>query len=128
MMGDDLDHSALLDYERSVCLCDAGRPDLAAVTAIGPDGAAVLLVADQNRIGDPTATFDPNCLDAPHEQTGPLPPRWQSRIELAPLYCGRRTLRGTRCRIPVTRPGQACGWHRRAAADNPGGHDREETP
>ncbi|WP_241007786.1 hypothetical protein [Mycobacterium kubicae] len=115
--------TALVDDDRSVCLCDAGASDYAAVTAVRPDGTVLLLLAEKDGIGDPAAVFDAGCADAPHEQPGPLPALWQTRVELAPLRCGRRTLRGGRCRMPVGQPGQACGWHRRAPDDT----DRQET-
>ncbi|MDI3314490.1 MAG: hypothetical protein QJR12_09475 [Mycobacterium sp.] len=110
----DLDATLLIDDHRSAHLCDVGLPGCLAVTAVGSDGDTVLLVADAELIGDPDATVDPHCADARHDQTGPLPPAWRSRIWSTPLRCGRRTASGGRCRIPVRCPGQACGWHRRA--------------
>lgn len=108
----DLDNAAWLDHERSASLHDVGAPELAAVVGVHLDGSVLLLIAETARIGDPTAIFDAGCADAPHEQLGPLPARWRDRVALAPFYCGRQTLRGTRCRIPVTQPGGTCGWHR----------------
>lgn len=121
------ENASLIDYARSACLCDVGQPDYAAVTAVRPDGTVVLVLADRGRIGDPTATVNATCPTAPHEQDGPLPDRWRDRVHLAPFYCGRRTLRGTRCRIPVAQPGQACGWHRPQPATDTDKRDERNT-
>lgn len=123
----DLDNSALVDHDHCACLCDAGAPGYAAITGIRPDGSTLLLFAETERIGDRTTRFDPNCRDAPHEQLGPLPARWRDRVQLAPIRCGRRTLRGSRCRIPVTQPGQACGHHRAQSAADADVRDERNT-
>ena len=110
---------SLIDPCRTTCLCDAGLPDYLAVTAVNSDGSTVILLAERDSIGDPEVRFDSACPAAPHEQVGPLPPRWQARVALTPFYCGRTTRAGTRCRIPVSHAGQACGWHRPQTSADP---------
>jgi hypothetical protein len=106
-----------IDFQRSACLCDVGLPGIGASVCIGEDGGTDLVLIDQSRL-DCTEhnTYDPTTPQAPHEQPGPLPPRWRDRVKLAPLRCGRRTKSGGRCRAYVARPGDACGWHREQAA------------
>jgi hypothetical protein len=105
-----------IDLARSTCLCDVGLPDYAAVLLVADDGREDLLLARQELIGDPCHAYNHRCPDAPHEQPGPLPPRWRSRVLLARLRCGRPTkTTGQPCRIEVTRPGEPCGLHRTEA-------------
>ncbi|BCQ09665.1 hypothetical protein JMUB5695_03115 [Mycobacterium heckeshornense] len=103
---------ALIDHERSTCLCDVGLPGYWLATCVKPDGDTVLWLVDRDELGG-----DNRCCgygdDMAHEQLGPLPPTWRSRVWDTPTRCGRRTVHGGRCRIPVTVPGQACYWHRR---------------
>ncbi|BCO36848.1 hypothetical protein BMW24_018280 [Mycobacterium heckeshornense] len=112
MIDRELDATLLIDSRRSTHLCDVGAPGFLAVAAVGSDGDTTLLVADADRLGDPTAGFDSACRAVEHEQLGALPPYWRSRVRLAPTRCGRATAAGGRCRVVVTRPGQTCGWHR----------------
>jgi hypothetical protein len=107
---------SVIDPARSTCLCDVGRPDYLAATAVAADGSNHLLLAHVDDIGDESVTYNHRCPDAPHEQPGPLPPQWGSRVLLARLRCGRPTkTTGQPCRIEVTRPGAPCGLHRTAA-------------
>jgi hypothetical protein len=108
------DGFSLVDDERTACLCDVGSPTYVAAAAINPDGSVTYVLAAVELLGDPSATYDAHCANVTHEQTGPLPPRWRDRVELAPARCGRRTKAGTRCRTHVGRPGDACGWHKQA--------------
>jgi hypothetical protein len=102
-----------IDHARSTCLCQAGLPGYAAVVAIDSDGGTDLVLIDQSALGcESHNSYNPTTPQAPHEQAGPLPPRWRDRVQLAPLRCGRRTKSGTSCRAYVARPGHACGWHR----------------
>jgi hypothetical protein len=107
------DRFSIIDDARTTCLCDVGGPPgYIAATVVSTAGVATYLLAAVEFLGDPSATYDANCAEAAHEQTGPLPPRWRDRIQLAPARCGRRTKTGGRCRAYVGRPGDACGWHK----------------
>ncbi len=60
---------------------------------------------------DPTADDgDTAGIGAPHEQLGPLPARWQARLDQT--RCGRPRHDGQPCRTPTGRPGDPCHWHR----------------
>jgi hypothetical protein len=104
--------TAHIDDARTACLCDQGLPGWHAATCVAEDGCHDLVLANAEWVGDGRYTYDPTTPQAPHEQPGPLPPRWRDRVQLAPLRCGRRTKSGTSCRTYVARPGDACGWHR----------------
>jgi hypothetical protein len=101
----------LVDPARSAQLCDVGQSDYMLVTAVSDDGTVDYVLAERASINTDSG-YDSTCRDAVHERVGPLPYYWQSRVTLAPFYCGRRTLRGTRCRIPVSQAGDTCAWHR----------------
>jgi hypothetical protein len=117
-----------LDTDRTACLCDVGAPDYLAATMIGPDGEHRFVLCRRDLINDPTIRYDPACTDAPHEQLGPLPPRWAARTRLAPLRCGRSTKAGRACRTPVARPGDACAWHRNSYAQSRALKGRDDGP
>jgi hypothetical protein len=104
----------LVDPRRAACLCDVGGPGLIATVVIDADGTEHLVLAEADRIGDENTRVDVGCRDAVHEQLGPLPPGVLRRIATVRRThrCGRPTATGGRCRIPVRRPGQPCGWHR----------------
>lgn len=108
------DNISWIDDPRSTCLCDVGLPNYLAAVTIAPDGTEHLLLAKHNAIGDETATYDRTCSNVTHEQPGPLSPQWADRVAPAPFRCGRTTLAGQPCRMYVSRPGDACGWHRRS--------------
>jgi hypothetical protein len=103
---------AIIDFTRTACLCDVGLPGGEAAVLVGDDGRADFVIVDVSLLGDEGHTYDPTTPQAPHEQPGALPPRWQARVALAPLRCGRKTKTGRPCRTPVTTPGDACPWHR----------------
>ena len=42
----------IIDSRRTVCLCDVGRPDYIAATAVGADGQARLVLARVEAIND----------------------------------------------------------------------------
>jgi hypothetical protein len=48
--------AALIDFDRTACLCDAGQPDYLAATAVSEDGSTHLLLAE---LGDVRTTT--NC-------------------------------------------------------------------
>ncbi|BCO35260.1 hypothetical protein BMW24_004510 [Mycobacterium heckeshornense] len=106
---------ALIDHERSTCLCDVGLPGYWLATCVKPDGDTVLWLVDRDELGG-----DNRCCgygdDVAHEQLGPLPFEYAQRIAALDrrrgYRCGRRTRSGTVCRMRVTRPGDACEWHR----------------
>ncbi len=107
---DEFDGFALVDWERSACLCDVGAPGHSVAVAVTNDGRDTLWIVDnaelhaeQPRHGDG---------DQPHEWTGPLPERWRRRIALAPFRCSRPTKgTGRPCRIEVSTFGRSCGLH-----------------
>lgn len=103
---------AIVDDNRSVCLCDAGQPGYVAAVCVTDDGQEALwlvnsaeLEAERQRCGS---------ADQPHEQLGALPAIWRHRVALAPLRCGRATKVGRPCRTPVAIPGASCARHRTA--------------
>jgi hypothetical protein len=124
--------TSYVDWERSSCLCNVGLPGWAAATCVGVDGQRHLVLIDQALLGDERYTYDPTCGHAVHEQPGPLPKEMlddladRRAMQLAEQVlgarvipprptvhrCGRPTKAGGRCRTPVTRPGDACAWHR----------------
>jgi hypothetical protein len=107
------DRFSIIDDARTTCLCDVGGdPGYVAAAVVSAAGATTYLLASVESLGDPSATYDAHCSEAMHEQTGPLPPRWRARVQLAPARCGRRTKAGGRCRAYVARPGSPCGHHR----------------
>jgi hypothetical protein len=109
-----------IDYARSRCLCDVGMPGYVAVTAVDTDGDTDLVLVDESALGcEGHNAYDPTCAAAPHEQSGPLPQRFRSRLLATPLRCGRRTKGGAPCRTPVAEPGRACAWHRTAERTMP---------
>ena len=67
---DDFD---LIDPARSARLYDVGLRGYIAATAVSADGATHLVLAHGAALGDPTVRYDPDTLDALHEQRGPLP-------------------------------------------------------
>jgi putative component of membrane protein insertase Oxa1/YidC/SpoIIIJ protein YidD len=109
--------SDFIDPDHTACLCDVGSPDYIAAIAIGPDCDQRLILAMRDAIGDPDVRYDPTCSDVGHEQLGALPIEIVRRITISGRVnrCGRRTKSGTPCQTPVTRAGDACGWHRTEA-------------
>jgi hypothetical protein len=110
----DLDDALLMDNARAACLCDVGGAGLIATVAVSADGAEHLVLADRDRIGDDKARVDIGCPAAEHEQIGELPIEYVRRITVSRRIhrCGRPTKSGAPCQAQVTRPGDACGWHR----------------
>jgi hypothetical protein len=68
-----IDDADLIDDARTRCLCDVGRPDYLAATAIAADGSSHLLLAQVDAIGAESVTYDASCSTVAHEQLGPLP-------------------------------------------------------
>lgn len=108
----DTDAGNWIDWDRTVCLCDSGRPDYLAATIVAVDGSADLVLVYRRGIGDPAFTVDRTCRDASHEQLGPLPPQWAARARFDPLPLCEPTLAGRPCRSHVSVPGEACVSHR----------------
>jgi hypothetical protein len=73
-------NSDFVDFERSSCLCTEGLPGYIAAVAVGEDGSETLLLVAADQIGDVEATYDPQVLDAGHEQLGRLPAGWHERV------------------------------------------------
>jgi len=116
-MNRDLDvPGALIDWDRSVCLCDAGAPGYVVAVCVTRSGDDVLWIVNADELdADNPRTGN---ADQPHEQTGPLPLDYVRRLTIATRQghqrghrCGRRTRSGTVCRSRVTDPGTACQWH-----------------
>jgi hypothetical protein len=107
-----------IDDRRSACLCDVGAPGYVAAVLVAADGRQDLVLVDQELIGDEQHTYDHTTPQARHEQLGPLPAGVRYQVWQVPAHrCGRPTkTTGRPCRIEVTRPGEACGLHRRRAA------------
>lgn len=105
--------ASLVDPSRTTSLYDVGAPGYEIAVAVAPDGGEQMLLVEIARLDDATATFDPGCRSAPHEQPGPLPTAWRNAVWAHPVHrCGRPTQAGARCRIHVQRRGDACAWHR----------------
>ena len=104
----------LVDDSRTARLCDVGQPEYIAATVVTGDGTNHLVLARSDALGDPNVPYHPDCLDAPHEQLGPLPARYtQHLVATRRIHlCGRPTKSGCPCRTPVARAGQVCAWHR----------------
>lgn len=102
----------LVDTSRMACL-GAG---VHAVIAVGTDGTQwpwLLLDA----VDDHASAARPEHV--PHEQLGPLPHPYPSRVRRAPLRCGGTTATGAPCRTPVTQPGDRCHHHRTRQTQRP---------
>jgi hypothetical protein len=87
------ENASLIDDSRTRCLCDVGRDDYIAATAVAADGREHLVLAQTEAIGDPDVTYDPTCADVAHEQLGALPIEVVRRITITVRThrCGRRT-------------------------------------
>jgi hypothetical protein len=110
MSGDKFDGFALVDWERTVHLCDVGMPGHVIAVAVTDDGRDTLWIVDEEELHAEDPRHGNG--DQPHEWTGALPERWRHRVALAPYRCGRRTkTTGRPCRIEVSAPGRACGLH-----------------
>lgn len=114
MFGKDFDGFALVDWERSACLCDVGAPGHSLAVAVTDDGRDVLWLiddAEHPRQGDSRQ---------PHEQLGPLPRSVADRIRRrgpdAARMCAGYNKRGLPCKLPVARPGDRCLFHRDRAS------------
>lgn len=103
---------ALIDYERTACLCSAGRPDYLAAVCVTASGNEVLWLVSVNEL-DAEHPRRGNG-DQPHEQLGPLPIEFVRRFTISRRThrCGRPTQAGRPCRIRVPAGGQACERHR----------------
>jgi hypothetical protein len=109
--------ASLIDDARTRCLCDVGRDDYIAATAVAADGSEHLVLARCDALGDENVRYDPTCAHVSHEQLGPLSLEFVRRITAARRAhrCGRRTKSGAPCQSPVARAGDTCAWHRTGA-------------
>lgn len=113
-MSDTTDETTadLVDSDTRRCLCDVGAEGHSIAEAVTPAGGRSLWFLDDAQLNaDGTDHGNPR---PPHELLGPLPPDLASRIRSTPIRCGRPCADGHPCRIEVSAPGHACGWHRRA--------------
>jgi hypothetical protein len=105
------DRRAIIDQARAADLADGGPPGHRLAIAIRDDGEELYWIVCDAELDAARPRF--GNADQPHEQLGPLPAMWRHRVALAPLRCRRTTTRtGRPCRILVSRPGDACSWHR----------------
>jgi hypothetical protein len=109
------DRTAPIDHRRSACLCDLGS-DYTAAVVIDASGTEYLLLVHRDEVGR-GVVYDAGCSTVGHEQLGPLPIEFVHRITVSRRThrCGRPTKSGAPCQTQVTRPGDACGWHRTGA-------------
>lgn len=99
-----------VDPGRTVELDRDGLHGYSAATVLTADGSTELVLVRRQLIG--RASYLPASAGvAPHEQDGPLPPRWLDRTWLAPVRCGHPTANGRPCQRN-TRAGQPCHQHR----------------
>lgn len=106
--------SLIVDSARQACLGGHGSPGYTALVAVDREGRDWLLLAEEASLGDSEVRADWSCTAVAHEQLGALPLDVVRRITIATRThrCGRRTKSGTPCRATVSRPGDACSWHR----------------
>ncbi|EFG79556.1 hypothetical protein HMPREF0591_0533 [Mycobacterium parascrofulaceum ATCC BAA-614] len=109
MGAPDFDGFALVDWERSACLCDVGSAGYVLAVAVTSDGADTLWIVDDAELHAEHPRY--GSADQLHEQLGPLSAALRERIWPTPR-CGRPTKgTGRPCRIVVSGPGEACGLH-----------------
>lgn len=99
------DRSTLVDWPHAAYLGHR----LWAATACHPDGSTWPWALTDDRDA-PAGCCCPRC--APHDQAGPLPPRYTARLASVAPRCGRPRADGQPCRAWVATPGAACRWHR----------------
>lgn len=112
---DPFDGFALVDRERSACLCDVGMPGHSIAVAVTSTGDTSLWLVDDAALGAKHQQWGND--NQPHEQQGPLPEHWRHRVDQVFARrnwprCGRPRKDGRPCRAPVARHGQHCSWHR----------------
>ncbi|MEX3650378.1 hypothetical protein [Mycolicibacterium porcinum] len=110
MAGEELDRFALVDWERSACLCDVGMPGYSLAVCVTATGDGVLWMVSLDEL-DARHPRQGNGNQA-HEQVGRLPAVWRRRI-LGDPRCGAPTTAGRPCRTRVANQGEVCGVHRR---------------
>ncbi|WP_460359035.1 hypothetical protein [Mycobacterium sp. ZZG] len=116
MSGNEFDGFALVDRERSACLCDVGSAGYVLAVAVTDDGYDTFWIVDESELHAEQPTH--GNANQPHEQVGALPERWRERVAWsAPFRCGRPTKKKRPCRMPVAQAGDACEFHRAARAD-----------
>jgi hypothetical protein len=77
------ENANFIDDARTACLCDVGRPDYIAATAVGADGTEQLVLAELAALGDDNVRYDANCAAVEHEHLGALPLEFVRRITIA---------------------------------------------
>lgn len=110
MRGEDL--IKYIDPETEVDLSDAGLPGFTAAETVDSLGDRQLWIVDLDQLAH-CDDVDHGEEHPSHDELGPLPVEWRERIRTAPIMCGRPCSDGHPCRISVSRPGHACGWHRK---------------
>lgn len=111
-MSADADEHRMVtvDPDRTVELDAAGLRGFSAATVLTADGSPELVLVRRQLLGcERYVPVSPNV--APHEQDGPLPPRWHDRTWLAPTRCSRPTAAGQPCRR-ITTNSHPCHQHR----------------
>ncbi|VEG40442.1 Uncharacterised protein [Mycolicibacterium flavescens] len=109
MVGGDSDGFALVDWERSACLCDVGSAGYVIALCVTSTGEEVAWLVNEARMRN-GETFKRDNGDQLHERLGRLPVAIRERVSPAPR-CGQPTRAGTPCRLRVKAMGQACGLH-----------------
>jgi hypothetical protein len=115
MAGDEFDGFALVDWERSACLCDVGLAGFVVAWSVTADGEDVAWLVNEAELLNGEKAQHGNA-NRPHEQLGPLPPRWRAAVQCAPYRCGRPRADGRPCRQSVKAPGRSCAWHSERAS------------
>jgi hypothetical protein len=118
MAGDEFDGFALVDWERSACLCDVGASGHSVAVAVDDDGRDVLWIVDEAELHAEHPRHGNS--NQPHEQLGPLPKSVADRIrrrgpDVAHM-CAGYNKQGQPCRLRVARPGDRCLFHRDKAS------------
>jgi hypothetical protein len=109
MAGGDSDGFALVDWERSACLCDVGSVGYVVALFVTTNGEDVAWLVNEAELFNGKDAKQGNG-DQLHERLGCLPAAIRERVSSAPR-CGRPTHAGTPCRAKVKALGQACGLH-----------------
>ncbi|WP_084055149.1 hypothetical protein [Mycobacterium avium] len=75
---------SLIDWERSTCLCDAGKPNYVAAVCITGEGDTTLWLVSMSELDGccPQHARRGN-PHQPHEQLGPLPEQFRQRLQAA---------------------------------------------
>ncbi|OBA97018.1 hypothetical protein A5666_27100 [Mycolicibacterium fortuitum] len=113
-MNGAFERCALVDWDRSTCLCDVGLAGYVLALCVTTDGEHMAWLVDKAELANGENAA---CGDAhqPHEQLGPLTAAMLERVSPTPR-CGRPRIDGRPCRQAVKVAGRSCAWHSERAS------------